>query len=34
MAYSIVAVTSTFHLRWAEYVSKRHDHSIGGLRVA
>jgi hypothetical protein len=32
--YSVSAATGTFHLRWLEYIKKRHDPRIGGLRVA
>ena len=32
--YSVNAVTGTFHLRWLEYIKKRRDSSIGGLRMA
>jgi hypothetical protein len=32
--YSVSAATGTFHLRWLEYIKKRHDSMIGGLRMA
>jgi hypothetical protein len=32
--YSVGAATGTFHLRWLEYIKKRHDSTIGGLRMA
>ena len=32
--YSVGAATGTFHLRWLEYIKKRGDPRIGGLRMA
>lgn len=31
--HGVVLSTSTFHLRWVEYLEKRRERKIGGLRV-
>jgi len=31
--HGVALSTSTFHLRWVEYLEKRRDPKIGGLRV-